>query len=103
MSQHIACEIYSVTGSLICDSNLNFALIKNELWNIDKDKKKYTLLHKVEEYSDTMFKYNEIPDLIIDFKRLKDEVDIDTSGLIDEFIEFMSKTKEGQYIKFIGD
>lgn len=103
MAQHIGCILEGEEGRLLQDSGLNFAPINSILWQFDAKKKKYPWLHTIDEYCNTIFNPLQIPYLVEEFKTLNNEAGRDDQILILQFIDFISKVKTHQYIKFIGD
>ena len=102
MAQHIGCRLEDKNGKLIKDSELNFALIKKILWDVDA-KKRYKWLHAIDEYGDTVFNSLQIPIVVAELEKLKNEVSQDTQNLIYQFIEFLKTISVHEYIKFNDD
>jgi hypothetical protein len=103
MAQNISCMLKDEQGEILKNSELNFAVLNQALWQVDKNKEKYKWLHTIDEYGDTIFNHLQAPIIIAELEQLKTEVRQELQNLITEFIKFISQINTHQYIKFCGD
>ena len=99
--QHIGISIKDESGNLLEELDINFALILEEIYKIDDQKKSSALLWMIDPYGDTVFNALQIPILISELKSLvfSDE----NRFFVEKIIEFLEKRNNHEYVYFIGD
>lgn len=104
MAQHIGCIKQDENGVLIEDSDLNFAIINELLWELDSKKEKYPWLLTIPPYADATFNDLQRPYIVAELKKLSFEVNSDLIPIIDSLIAFIESVNSPHiYITFVGD
>lgn len=100
MTQLISIFLEDENGKIIEKSEINFAGIINEAWEIKNFKKDYPWISSIDPYGNTIINIHQAHYLIeelIKINRYLKKNDIDNA------IEFIKKIDQHLYVKFIGD
>ena len=87
-------------------NNINFADIILVLQKTENYSQKYPWLSTIDPYGYTVFNVHQIPKLIKELKKLKEDIqdqNVMLDNAIDSVISFLEKVEQHLYIRFIGD
>lgn len=102
--QHIGISLMDERCNIVEKTNINFAIVANEFWEIKNCEQKYPFLAGVDPYGDTYFNVRQIIKVIQELKELKQENLQETTIIeISNTIEFLKKVEQHTFAKFIGD
>ena len=101
--QNIEINLENENGQIVEKSNINFSDIIEALWKHGNEKE-YPWLWTIDPYGHTIFNVHQVPKITEELNNLSLKVkDKNTLEELKEIVNFMKKTEQHLYIKFIGD